>query len=160
MKTAVPRKEIVRLGTTLVCAFVLVLTLTSINGWAGEPIPQERTLSNGEAVDFLTLCMLSDDAKDANTPAGAYACCSKSLGFCVKCPPSPADACTLHPSPASGQHPFVIEIIDPGVFAPTSPQPDRTNPRDSSMNAMRNFLQRNKTATEEDEKYETEDNDS
>ena len=146
MKTAMPRKEIVRLGTTLVCALVLALTLTSIHGWAAEPI---RTLGNGEAADFLTQCMLSDGTTEANTPEGAYACCSKSLGFCVKCPPSPADACTLHPTPASGQHPFVIEIIDPGVFAPTSPQPDRTNPHDGSMNALRNFLQRNKTATEQ-----------
>ncbi len=149
MNTAAPRKEIVRLGTILVCAIVLAFTLTAIDGWADEPIPQERILSNPEASDFLQDCILSEDATEASTPDGAYACCSKSQNYCVKCPPSPADACTLHPSPLSGNHPFVIEIIDPGVFAPASPQPDQKTPRDSSLNVLRNILERNKAAEEE-----------
>ena len=154
MKKILVRAKSVDLGGALIVAIALACACGGVNAWAAEPTPEERTLSNGEAADFLTQCMLEGDAREASTEAGAYACCSETQGYCVKCPPSPSQACTLHPTPASGKNPFIIEIIDPGVFAPTSSTPDTIGPRAGSLNALRNFLVRNKAAADEEKKYE------
>ena len=147
--------ENVRFGGAVGVTILLAFALTSMDVWAAEPIPEERELSNAEATDFLTECLLSDDPIDRSTPEGKYACCSKSLGYCVMCPASPTENCTLHPHSLSGENHLLQQVIVFDVVAPTSPSSEQTNPRNDSLNALRNWLRRNKPKTDEKESYES-----
>jgi hypothetical protein len=147
--------EDVRVGGAVGVTILLAFALTSMDVWAAEPIPEERELSNAEATDFLTECVLSDDAIDRSTPEGKYACCSKSLGYCVMCPASPAENCTLHPHSISGENPLLRQVIVFDVLAPTSPSSEQTNPRTDSLNILRNWLRRTNPETDQKENYES-----
>jgi hypothetical protein len=142
----------VRFGSVLVVTTLLAFVLTSMELRAAEPIPNEREVSNAQAAEFLTECMFSDDAIDRSTPEGKYACCSKSLGFCVVCPASPTEKCTLHPHSISGENPLLQQVIVFDVLAPTLPSSEQTNPRTDSLNSLRNWLRR---STDEKESYES-----
>ena len=142
----------VRVGSVLVVTILLAFALTSMEVWAEEPIPREREVSNAVAAELLTECILSDDAIDRHTPEGKYACCSKSLGFCVVCPASPTEKCTLHPNSISGENPLLQQVIVFDVLAPTLPSSEQTNPRTDSLNLLRNWVRRN---TDEKESYES-----
>ncbi len=138
----------VRVGSVLVVTTLLAFALSSMEVWAAEPIP----VSNPKAAELLTECILSDDAIDRHTPEGKYACCSESLGFCVMCPASPTEKCTLYPNSISGENPLLQQVIVFDVLAPTSPSSEQTNPRTDSLNLLRNWVRRN---TDEKESYES-----
>jgi hypothetical protein len=142
-------------GGALVVTIFLAFALTGMEAWAAEPIPEERKLSNPEAADFLTQCILSDDAIDRSTSEGKYACCSKSLGYCVMCPASPTENCTLHPHSISGENPLLQQVIVFDVLAPTSPSSDRADPRTDSLNSFRNLLRRSNDKIGENERYDS-----
>ena len=147
--------ENVRVGGAVGVTILLAFALTSMDVWAAEPIPEERELSNAEATDFLTECLFSDDAIDRSTPEGKYACCSKSLGYCVMCPASPTENCTLHPHSISGENPLLQQVIVFDVLAPTSPSSDQADPRADSLNSLRNLLRRSNDKTDENESYDS-----
>lgn len=54
-----------------------------------------RPVTNSQCVNLASACMLSSDAKVANSTT-RVACCSKSLGYCVVVPKDLSKSCTKH----------------------------------------------------------------
>ena len=111
----IEREHIMTKTTLTLATMTAVAFLTSIT--ISTP-SFAKMVSNSTAASLLTQCLV---AKDSNTntsaPAGWGACCSKSLGYCVECPPNRADKCHKYPIRYVPTRPKIITPA-PGQLAP------------------------------------------
>jgi hypothetical protein len=92
-------------------------------------------INNSTAASLLTQCELADDTtRDMggleHPGAGYTVCCSKSLGYCVECPPVASQQCDKYPVQGRFRPPGSKVVTPaPDQLAPVVPKPKRINPR-------------------------------